>query len=165
MNLYSNNFIAEQLLFALGKDEGENPKYSREDGLLRLKGYISKNIDPNSAKEVFDGAGLSHDNRVSTKSFCRVIDRLVNDFSVATEFVASLPVSGINGTLKRRDFDLPGKVIRAKTGSLNGVSSLAGILRTNFGKNLGFAIIQNRAVDKTQAMELEDNLVRILVRG
>lgn len=154
MNHYSTNFIAEQVLFALGQD-GET--FSRERGLERLRAYVSKY--PEGAGAVIqDGSGLSHDNRLSSALVATIVRRAAKDPQSGVEFLKSLSVGGGNGTLKQR-FG-PETLVRGKTGTLTGVSSLAGVVRSQSGKDLAFSILLNGPLPKDDALDLEDSLVQ-----
>jgi D-alanyl-D-alanine carboxypeptidase/D-alanyl-D-alanine-endopeptidase (penicillin-binding protein 4) len=81
-------------------------------------------------------------------------------------FVAALPESGVDGTLFERmgTLELKGKV-RAKTGSMTGISSLSGYLTIKEGETLGFAILQNGFIGKADEYKtrIEDGICRLLV--
>jgi D-alanyl-D-alanine carboxypeptidase/D-alanyl-D-alanine-endopeptidase (penicillin-binding protein 4) len=64
------------------------------------------------------------------------------EFASGPELLASLPIAGLDGTLVRRAREARGRV-RAKTGSLDGVASLAGFARSERGRDLVFAVIAN----------------------
>jgi D-alanyl-D-alanine carboxypeptidase/D-alanyl-D-alanine-endopeptidase (penicillin-binding protein 4) len=83
-------------------------------------------------------------------------------------FVASLPVSGRTGTLRYRlsDKGMAGRV-RAKTGTLDGVSALSGYVTTNSGRTVAFSVIANNynhSVRATTIRGLIDEVVEVLAR-
>jgi D-alanyl-D-alanine carboxypeptidase/D-alanyl-D-alanine-endopeptidase (penicillin-binding protein 4) len=84
------------------------------------------------------------------------------DPTVMVEFEHSLPASGRSGTLRERGFGLPQAMVRAKTGSLDGVSSLAGYLVSRHGTKYAFTVIVNSSRSKEDAVHLEDRFVRAL---
>jgi D-alanyl-D-alanine carboxypeptidase/D-alanyl-D-alanine-endopeptidase (penicillin-binding protein 4) len=63
-------------------------------------------------------------------------------FESGPELLAGLPIAALDGTLARRTREARGRV-RAKTGSLDGVTSLAGFAHTARGRDLVFAVIVN----------------------
>ena len=73
-----------------------------------------------------------------------LITTAYNDDTYSTPFLSALPISGVNGTMKERLYGnrLLGKV-RAKTGTMQGVSSLTGFLMTRRHEVISFAIIVN----------------------
>ncbi|MCB0321646.1 MAG: D-alanyl-D-alanine carboxypeptidase, partial [Bdellovibrionales bacterium] len=76
------------------------------------------------------------------------------------EFESSLPVDSKSGTLRKRSY--PG-VTRAKTGTLDGVMSLAGVVRNERdARRLGFVVLQNRVASRDQGNKLEREVVRLL---
>ena len=66
------------------------------------------------------------------------------DFESGPELLAGLPIAGLDGTLAHRA-ERARAHVRAKTGSLDGVTSLAGLARTERGRDLVFAVIVNGA--------------------
>ena len=141
LNKFSNNFIAEQLLKRLGA-EWEGAPGSWQGGtralsqLLRARGLIDEGTI------IEDGSGLSPRNRVSPSSLVRIIRVLSRDFRTGPEFLASLPLGGLDGTLEDRmgDGSVP---VRGKTGHLRSVASLSGILSASDGRRLAFSVIIN----------------------
>jgi D-alanyl-D-alanine carboxypeptidase/D-alanyl-D-alanine-endopeptidase (penicillin-binding protein 4) len=125
MNRFSSNFYAEALVLALGS-------------LAKLENTISRF----GVGKVYDGSGLSAKNRLTVTTLANILHRGVTDESFGVEYLNSLAVPGRIGTLKRRSFALPDGALRAKTGTLNGVSGLAGVLRGK-KREVIFAIIQN----------------------
>jgi D-alanyl-D-alanine carboxypeptidase/D-alanyl-D-alanine-endopeptidase (penicillin-binding protein 4) len=112
--------------------------------------------------ELVDGSGLSHDNRAPTQLFCNVLYALSQDPNENVEFEHSLPVSGRSGTLHEREFGLPQGRVRAKTGTIDGVSSLAGYLVSRHGNKYAFAVVSNSSRSKAEAVQVEDRFVRAL---
>lgn len=158
LNHFSNNFIAEQVVYALGEKQG---LFEREKGLELLVRYLNQRGLGNGAT-IVDGSGLDHENRLSAEAVARVLAEAASRLESGPEFIASLSVAGASGTLKEREF---GPVfVRGKTGSLDGVSSLAGLIRSRTGKRLAFAIIGNSIASKEKAVEFEEQLVAEIER-
>jgi D-alanyl-D-alanine carboxypeptidase/D-alanyl-D-alanine-endopeptidase (penicillin-binding protein 4) len=86
-------------------------------------------------------------------------------FEAGPELLAGLPIAALDGTLERRAGQARGRV-RAKTGSLDGVTSLAGFARTEGGNDVVFAVIANdlRHGDAAAAAAM-DGLAAALVSG
>ena len=152
MNKISNNFFAEVLGKRLGARVFDAPgtigKGARAvESFARSQGVSLR---------AFDSSGLSFANRVSPRSLVRLLD-------YATEqpwwraLRRGLPKGG-EGTLVDRLEDVP---LRAKTGTLNGVSSLAGwVWMDRVGDWAEFAIM-SRGLSKERAVQAEDKIVRI----
>ena len=78
---------------------------------------------------------------------------------------ASLPVGGVDGTLKRRFGGTPlAGQVWAKTGTLNATNALSGYLRAASGRELTFAIFANDVPDGTSAVAVMDAAL-VLVAG
>ena len=90
-----------------------------------------------------DGSGLSRLDRVQPGALTRLLSAIAGrDRDRLHPVLSGLPVAGFDGTLEKRFRRGPGVpaagVVRAKTGTLNGVSALAGLVRTRDGRLLAF---------------------------
>jgi D-alanyl-D-alanine carboxypeptidase/D-alanyl-D-alanine-endopeptidase (penicillin-binding protein 4) len=90
-----------------------------------------------------DGSGLSRLDRLQPGALTRLLAAVAReDRDRLFPVLSGLPVAGFDGTLERRYRKGPGLpaagVVRAKTGTLNGVSALAGLVRTRDGRLLAF---------------------------
>lgn len=169
LNRFSNNFIAEQLLFLLGEKEiltaPPQSFFERELGLARMSEYLHNVVGIDQQEFSFaDGSGLSRENRLSAHAVTRTLRRIALTPSIAPEFETALSVAKRNGTLMRRKGFEERALIRGKTGTLDGVSSLAGYLTTARGRRIAYAVIQNGASGKDLAARRESNLVNTLWR-
>ncbi len=91
-----------------------------------------------------DASGLSRDNRIAPSLLTDVLARSVTE---APTLVASLPVAGFSGSLAQRFVHLAGPgLVRAKTGLLNQVHSLAGVVTTADGVVLAVSVMSDTAV-------------------
>lgn len=160
LNHFSTNFTGEQLLYALGRME--DGRFDHELGISRVEGYLTGLGVPPSEYRIVDGSGLSHDNRLSARAVSRVLAAVLEEESVRPEFEDSLSVAGRSGTLRKRDFGGPEIQFRGKTGTLNGVSALAGYLITAGKKRVALAILINDTSSLDSALALENELVRAL---
>ncbi len=101
-----------------------------------------------SADTTYDGSGLSRQDRVTPASLLAVLDADAQPgHGQLRPLITSLPVAGFTGTLAYRFQDAPRAglgVVRAKTGTLTGVSGLAGVVTTRDGAVLDFVAIANR---------------------
>jgi D-alanyl-D-alanine carboxypeptidase/D-alanyl-D-alanine-endopeptidase (penicillin-binding protein 4) len=146
INTNSNNGVADQLFFALGHrvvNEG-----SREGASRAVKrAFELVGVDPTGHVQV-DGSGLSRDNRISPNQLTgllhAVLFGLIDSDPVSQEFLDSLAVMGESGTLSSRMRGTAGEGrIFAKTGFIDGTSSLSGIVITEDGVGVVFSIIVN----------------------
>jgi serine-type D-Ala-D-Ala carboxypeptidase/endopeptidase (penicillin-binding protein 4) len=157
---YSNNFIAECLLkwMALGPAPAPEAKpASWPAGAAALRARLVALGIPLGEAKLVDGSGLSRANRVSARLLVEALRRGAASFDAGPELLAGLPIAALDGTLERRANGARGRV-RAKTGSLDGVSSLAGFARTERGRELVFAVIVNapRHGDAAASAALDD---------
>ena len=161
LNSYSNNIIAEQLVFSF--DTESKKTKSREKGLRRMQRFVQELGHPDSEFSFHDGSGLSHDNRVSARILAKVLFGMQSKKAFAPEFEASLPVPGGRvGTLKFRTFGVPPEALRAKTGTIRAVSALAGYVLSQKGRKFAFAILQNQVGNRDRALSREEKLVSTL---
>jgi D-alanyl-D-alanine carboxypeptidase/D-alanyl-D-alanine-endopeptidase (penicillin-binding protein 4) len=162
MNPASNNFAAETLAKdngAYGAGHGTTPagttqaaKVLRENGALQPGDHL------------IDGSGLSHANRLAAATLVAMIAKADADPTWGDALINSLEHGG-EGTLihRLRDGDVRGRV-RAKTGYIDGVASLAGTVTSKAGKKYAFAFLINDR-DIGAAQRTMDQAVSMLARG
>ncbi len=142
----SDNLIADSLLKKLGglyfSTQG-----SWKTGRNAIQAILATRAHVNFNDVVMvDGSGLSRNNLVSARVFIQLLKYAYHQLPESDLFFESLPNSGQDGTLKNR---LGGPVlgrIHAKTGSMHGISSLAGYIRTVNHQTLAFAILVNDVI-------------------
>lgn len=143
LNKFSNNFVADQIMKKLGAQMWGAPG-TLQKGLATVQDALEDLGINKDSYHIADGSGLTRETRVTAKQIGTVLVAARKDFSIAPEFMASLGISGEDGTLRSR---LPtsseDELIRAKTGSLDGVSSLAGYISAKDGELLAFAVVLN----------------------
>ncbi|QDG50942.1 D-alanyl-D-alanine carboxypeptidase/D-alanyl-D-alanine-endopeptidase [Persicimonas caeni] len=141
MNKWSNNFMAEQVMRTLGGDDQTASTWdaARQEATAFLK---KAGIDT-STVTIHNGSGLYDGNLVSPKQFVQLL-RYMSSHKWAPEYMTSLAVAGVDGTLERR---MTGEQttanVRGKTGTLNEVSALSGYLRTESGRLVAFSVLFN----------------------
>jgi len=139
-NKHSRNLYGELILKTLGmKATG---KGTFDSGAAVVKGFLA-GVSPGSSEcRIADGSGLSRDNRLSAGSITDLLCWMIRQ-PEADVFVASLPMAGIDGTLKSR---LTGEAcrgrVRAKTGTLKGVCALSGYIEMP-DDTLAFSVLMN----------------------
>lgn len=143
MNKFSNNFVADQILKKVGAEVGGAPG-TLEKGVKALEGTLEEIGIAPKTYVINDGSGLTRKTKVTARQIVRVLVAASQDFNIAPEFTSSLGVGGEDGTLRNRfPNELTHSTIRGKTGSLDGVTALAGYMTTRDKENLAFAIILN----------------------
>jgi D-alanyl-D-alanine carboxypeptidase/D-alanyl-D-alanine-endopeptidase (penicillin-binding protein 4) len=161
INKPSDNLLTEITLKSLGREiRGEGTTAA---GVQVLREFLQSAGLEMGAVHIVDGSGLSRINGVSAENFVRLLEYMHRS-PHAEAFRDSLPVYGVDGTLRNR---LRGTPVQgngyAKTGSLNRVSSVSGYLRTKSGRWLAFSIVMNAYnAPASDARALQDKLVQIL---
>ncbi len=125
MNKWSNNLTARQLLLTLGAKKQGVPATQTKGALAIQRWLQSKNID---AQELVieNGSGLSRIERINSAHLGQMLVSAYHS-PIMPEFIASLPILGLDGTTaKRLKTSLSASRVHLKTGSLDGVSAIAG---------------------------------------
>lgn len=143
MNKVSNNFIAEQTLKHLGATLFGEPG-STNKGLSAIERYLTSIGIPKDSYSIENGSGLSAITRVSAHQIVQVLEATYKNSKIRDAFMSSLSVLGVDGTTKKWRFagDLEGRIL-VKTGTLDGVSTLAGYAPLPGGRIAAFAILAN----------------------
>lgn len=155
-NHVSHNLFAEALLKTVGRTVlGEGSFGAGGAAVSRLLGAgVRGGIE---GVRVVDGSGLSRPNRASARATAILLDHVWRS-EIAGPFVASLPVAG-NASGLRRMYDSPAAGnLRAKTGTIRGVSALSGYVTSATGERLVFSIISNGHSASWRAKALEDRI-------
>ncbi len=162
MNKFSNNVMTRNLLLALGARK-YGPPGTLEKGQRAIGDWLARNDITAPEIRVDNGSGLSRGVQISALSLGRVLLKSW-DTPFMPEFVSSLPLSALDGTLRKRfrDSDLRGQV-HMKTGLLNGVRSIGGFMRTRSGRQLVVAILHNHpGVEQGSGTEIQNALLEWL---
>ncbi|MEB3328068.1 MAG: D-alanyl-D-alanine carboxypeptidase/D-alanyl-D-alanine-endopeptidase [Candidatus Sericytochromatia bacterium] len=159
----SDNLIAETLLLHVGC-RGQGGPGTWEKGVTELRGFLERAGWKPDSYRLADGSGLSRYNAVSPGQLTRLLHHLPTQGAAYPALLVGLPVSGVSGTLKGRltGAALRGR-LRAKTGTMSGVSSLAGYLDTRDGQTLVLAILANGFIGSPGKLRaLQDGIVELL---
>lgn len=164
-NQESNNLYAESLLKTLGAIQSPTAINSSTAGLAVVKTSLARlGVNP-QGYILADGSGLSRHNLVSPAVLVQTLSAIAQTPQAAA-FRASLPVAGVNGTLKNRFRNTPVQgILRAKTGSMSGVSALSGYLDSPNYAPLVFSILVNQSDQSgTSLRQVIDEIVLLLAR-
>ncbi len=143
MNDFSNNSMADQVFLVTGMERFGPPANSNKG--RAVVGEVLRRAGVFDGFDIFDGSGFDRNNRAKPCALVKLISWAASNPEFGPEFLASLTVPGSRGTLKRSVLsDVKGVFFRAKTGSLDGVSGLAGVMSSEQGEKFAFAIILNR---------------------
>ncbi len=145
MNKESDNYIAESLLKTLGAESRTTPGPATwADGTTAVATYLGKLGFAAGSYRADNGSGLFDASSVSPHQLVAILRAAYKDFRVGPDLVSSLPTGGVDGTLARRWKDHPARGrIRAKTGTLDKVVSLAGYIGVDGSHEIAFAIVVN----------------------
>jgi len=142
VNKFSSNVMARHLLLTLAAEKAGRPGTTAAGGRVISEFFAGRDVDvPGLVLE--NGSGLSRVERISAEGLANVLlDAWRSPY--AAEFQASLPLSAVDGTLRRRfrSPDMEGR-LRMKTGSLQDVSALAGYVNAASGRTYVAVIILN----------------------
>jgi D-alanyl-D-alanine carboxypeptidase/D-alanyl-D-alanine-endopeptidase (penicillin-binding protein 4) len=157
----SDNIIAGSLFKKIGEHYTNQPG-TWENGSVAVKKILHDKASVNTAElNIVDGSGLSRDNKIKAAQILQVLDYAYHDPSTNSEFISSLPIAGIDGTLKHRLYNVAKKV-HAKTGTMQGVTALAGYV-VNQNETIAFVIMVNEQHENIwQYREMEDKIVTAL---
>jgi D-alanyl-D-alanine carboxypeptidase/D-alanyl-D-alanine-endopeptidase (penicillin-binding protein 4) len=144
INKWSNNLMARQLLLTIAAERMGAPA-TEANGALAVNQWL-KSLGLNFNELVIDnGSGLSRIERISAQ---HMGEMLVSAYfsPVMSELMSSLPILAVDGTLQRRmpDSDLSGQA-HLKTGSINGVMTLAGYMLSQRGQRYVVVFMVNHA--------------------
>jgi D-alanyl-D-alanine carboxypeptidase/D-alanyl-D-alanine-endopeptidase (penicillin-binding protein 4) len=145
MNKSSDNYFAESVLKTLGAETRATPApASWADGIAAVQAYLAKLGLPPGTYRSDNGSGLFSATDVSPKQMVTLLRGAHKDYRIGPDLLASLPVGGMDGTLARRwpTSAARGRV-RAKTGTLATVTTLAGYVGVDSARPLAFAILVN----------------------
>lgn len=162
INKFSNNVMARQLFLTLGNGDGvATPDKARQ----RIAAWLERRGLAFRELELENGSGLSRRERISADS----LNRLLLDAwqsPVMPEFISSLPVAGIDGTMKKRLQD-PGIRGRAhiKTGTLDGVKTAAGYALDGQGRRYAVTFLINHPRAREGQAAIDALLQWVATRG
>ena len=140
INKYSNNVMAQQLFLTLGLQiKGSGAPEAARDVLLH---WLREQIGERAADvAMVNGSGLSRESRISAAALALLLQHAWAS-PVMPEFIASLPISGADGTLRRAAPAAAGRA-HLKTGSLRDVVAVAGYLLAPGGRRYVLVAIVN----------------------
>ena len=157
-NRPSDNYFAETLLKNLGADFGSSGTTAAGAVVARRQAARY-----GARPTIVDGSGLSRQNRTTPRDVVRLLDGL-DESDIAAPMRVSLAVAGKSGTLfdRMRDTAAKGRC-RAKTGTISGVSNLAGYCNSKSGARLAFAFLMS-GISTWTGHELQDRMATSLAR-
>lgn len=132
INKFSNNVMARQLFISLGRTAEAPANFTHSE--LTIRNWLTQKKLHFPELILENGAGLSRRERISPRSLALLLHSAQRS-PLSTEFEASLPIVGVDGTFKKRLMDSEAvNHAHLKTGSLEGVQAIAGYVRSRSGK-------------------------------
>lgn len=158
----SDNFYAEAMFYQLAAHQGHRPARAKDAAAI-VKRLISKVGLGHRPYRIADGSGLSLYNYLSSDLEVRLLRYAYRNSTVYLHLLPSLPVAGSDGTLRNRmRGSFAADNVKAKTGTLEGVSALAGYCTAANGHRLCFSIINQGVMHTSNARRFQDRVCNAL---
>lgn len=160
----SDNLCAESMFYHLAAHHSKAKRVGMEEGQDAVYDFMRKELGFNPAEyNIVDGSGVSIYNYISPELLVEYLKYAYYHAEVFQPFYEALPLAGIDGTLQHRmKVGKAYRNVRAKTGTLTGVSSLAGYVKTNNGNMLAFVIINQNTLKNGAAHRFQDRFCELL---
>jgi D-alanyl-D-alanine carboxypeptidase/D-alanyl-D-alanine-endopeptidase (penicillin-binding protein 4) len=158
----SDNFYAASLFYQTAASTGHRPAKA-SDARTLTKQFIKRLGLGGNPYRIADGSGLSLYNYISAELLVYMLRYAHSKEDIIGHLLPALPVAGVDGTLKKRmtDGNAYGNVL-AKTGTVTGISSLAGYLTSGDGRQLCFAIINQGVMRTKDGRDFQDSVCKVL---
>lgn len=158
----SDNFYAEAMFYQLAAHQGHRPARAKDAAAI-VKRLISKVGLGHRPYRIADGSGLSLYNYLSADLEVRLLRYAYRNSTIYLHLLPSLPVAGSDGTLRNRmRGSFAADNVKAKTGTLEGVSALAGYCTAANGHRLCFSIINQGIMHTSNARRFQDRVCNAL---
>ena len=162
----SDNLNAEAMFTRLGVQASGKNHVSADESIQAIQSLIrTMGLNPDDYR-IADGCGLSMYDYVSPELLVAFLRYAYNKDNIFPHLFRSLPVAGVDGTLKNRmrKGSPAYQHVHAKTGSYTGINTLAGYLETNSKRYLAFAIMCQNQLKASEARALQDAICEFLVK-
>jgi len=171
----SNNYYADMMIRNLASQSGDRPANVKA-GMRFIYEFLDKVGVSRNDYSLNSGAGFTHRSYITAGALCLVLNHLFEQPVISPIFFSSLPVAGMDGTLKyrMRRTEAQGK-IHAKTGYLSravsryklrdGVVALAGFATPTEGKTLTFVFLYNGTRSPQLVKNIFDKICVELVKN
>jgi D-alanyl-D-alanine carboxypeptidase/D-alanyl-D-alanine-endopeptidase (penicillin-binding protein 4) len=160
VNKHSNNVMARQLLLTLAAEEFGSPG-TEENGKRVILDWLEKEGIDATQLLLDNGAGLSRTSRMTAMQLVELL-RHAYGSAFMPEFISSMSVSGVDGTMSRRfrDDTLTG-MAHIKTGTLDHVTAIAGYVQSQSGDRYAVVAMQNyEDIHRGPGEEVQEALLR-----
>ena len=159
----SDNLYAESMFYQIAASQGARPaKASHARQQIRK---TLQRAGVTGQYKIADGSGLSLYNYVSADLLTRLLIYAYRKSGIIRSLYVSLPIAGEDGTLKKRMKGTPAQInVRAKTGTLTGISSLAGYALASNNHMLAFCIINQGVMRNDDGRNFQDKICNALCK-
>lgn len=158
----SDNLYAECMYYQIAASTGNRPASAKSARNVERQLIHKLGLDA-SRYRLADGSGLSLYNYLSAELEVMMLRYAYRNDNIKQHLIHSLPIAGVDGTLKKRmkSGSAHGNV-KAKTGTLTGIISLAGYCTAANGHELCFSIINNGIMHGSNARHFADKVCNLL---
>lgn len=162
----SDNLCAESMFYHLAAKHAGRKYVSSDDGTDAISEFMKTELGFHPEHyRIADGSGVSLYNYVSPRLMLEYLKYAYYHADIFQPFYDSLPIAGVDGTLEHRMKKTKAyRKVHAKTGSVTGVSSLAGYAKAANGHQLAFVIINQNVMKLRKARDFQDKVCHILCR-
>ena len=163
-NVNSNNLYAEALLRSLAIKKPEEKNQNTADvGLQVVRETLTQLGVAPAGYVIVDGSGLSRKNLTTPAALVQLLQG-IDKSPQAAVFRASLPISGVKGSLKNRFLNTAAAgIVQAKTGSMTGISTLSGYMNAPDYEPLVFSIMVNQSEQPGKVMRTAIDEIVVLL--
>jgi len=158
----SDNLYAEAMFYQIAASTGNRPATAKSARAV-IRQLVDKLGLQGRRYEFADGSGLSLYNYVSAELEVRFLRYAFENGNIYNHLLPALPIAGQDGTLRRRmQSEFTRGNVRAKTGTVAGISSLCGYLTAAHGHRLCFSIINQGVMHGKNGRTFQDKVCSIL---
>ncbi len=161
----SDNLYSETVFYHIASDYAGRSGVSARQGRQAMNKLISKLGYKPSAYYIADGSGLSLYNYVSPELEVAFLRYAYSHPAIYDNLLPCLPIAGVDGTLEKRMRSGAAHTnVKAKTGTVTGVSALAGYCTAANGHRLCFSIINMGIRHSSSGRNFQDKVCQALCR-
>lgn len=154
----SDNLYAECLYYQIAASKGK--RYATAADAQDVEMALLKKMGLDGRRyRLADGSGLSLYNYLSPELEVALLRHAWRNSEIREHLYPSLPIAGVDGTLSKRMHKTPAEGnVHAKTGTLKGVTTLAGYCRAANGHILCFSIMNQGVMQLSRGRDFQDRL-------
>ena len=157
----SDNLYAESMFYQLAADQKKGIGW--KDCAAEVEAMVRRAAGTTEGVDVADGSGLSLYNYVTPAVLTAVLRYAYYNKNIFSALYPALPIAGVDGTISGRMSESKAYAnVHAKTGTVTGVSTLAGYVRASNGHMLAFAIMNNGVESSSIGRAVQDKVCAVL---